>query len=318
MKEYGTILEEYLKELRRKGHDTAKRKSNLMIFLRYAEETGRDLCRFTVRDAEEFQTYLATRTADTGASRYTARSVQTIMGSVSAFYGFLKKRRIVPANPFAAVSRLRKERTLPKNILSEETMDALLRHFREFWKGRNLIERRNFYKVHVIAELMYSTGCRIHEIASLTPSDIDFIKGTVRVTDTKTGTKRDAILNEYAAKVLSLYLTRMRPYVLFGKNNADMTLLFGARANLAIQLNDFLRRESESLGYGKVTSHQFRHAVGYHLLRGGCDIRHIQEILGHRALSTTQVYTKVDREDLKGVIDAYHPRRFGRELDEAV
>ena len=73
-------------------------------------------------------------------------------------------------------------------------------------------------------------------------------------------------------------------------------------------LNTFLNKESERLGFGKFSSHNFRHAVGYHLLKNGCDIRHIQSILGHKKLSSTQIYTKVDKEDLRGVIDKYHPR----------
>jgi len=59
-----------------------------------------------------------------------------------------------------------------------------------------------------------------------------------------------------------------------------------------------------------ITSHGFRHSLGTHLLRSGCDMRHIQVILGHEALSTTQIYTKVDKEDLKKSLDAFHPRRW--------
>jgi site-specific recombinase XerD len=62
--------------------------------------------------------------------------------------------------------------------------------------------------------------------------------------------------------------------------------------------------------YGEYTTHFFRHSVGYHLLKAGCDIRYIQEILGHERLRSTEVYTKVDKEDLLGVIDKYHPRQW--------
>ena len=59
-----------------------------------------------------------------------------------------------------------------------------------------------------------------------------------------------------------------------------------------------------------MTTHHFRHAVGFHLLRAGCDIRYIKEILGHEELGTTQIYTKVDKLDLKKVIDEFHPRKL--------
>jgi site-specific recombinase XerD len=58
------------------------------------------------------------------------------------------------------------------------------------------------------------------------------------------------------------------------------------------------------------TSHGFRHCVGYHLLRAGCQVRYIQEILGHEHIQSTEVYTKIDKENLKAVLDQYHPRRW--------
>ena len=73
-------------------------------------------------------------------------------------------------------------------------------------------------------------------------------------------------------------------------------------------LNTILNKESKRLGFGHFSSHNFRHAVGYHLLRAGCDIRYIQSILGHKKLSSTQIYTRVDKEDLRRIIDKYHPR----------
>ena len=76
------------------------------------------------------------------------------------------------------------------------------------------------------------------------------------------------------------------------------------------KLNNFLNKESEKLGLGHFSSHNFRHALGYHLLRSGCDIRYIQGILGHKELNTTQIYTKVDKDDLKEVLEQYHPRQF--------
>jgi integrase/recombinase XerD len=189
--------------------------------------------------------------------------------------------------------------------------------------GRTLTEKRQLYKAHVIGELMYSTGMRVNEVASLKEKDINFYRGIVTVYDSKTGKKREAILNTFAGKVVEIYVNQTRPFVMFGKNNADTALLFGAKTNLRTWLNGILDRESKNLGLGKFTTHNFRHAVGYHLLRGGCDIRFIQEILGHEALHSTQVYTKVDKEDLKNVIDTYHPRTMrarinlkGEELED--
>lgn len=315
-KAHERILTEYLRELHLQNRPTQKVKSNLKIFLKYAENSGIDFLRLKIRDAQDFQMYLSTAVNEDGSTcaersrsiHYSRGSVLAIIGSTTSFYDYLRKKKVIISNPFLEITRIKRTKPLPKNILNEENMDKFLRHLKEFRKGKDLIERRNLYKAHVVSELMYSTGARINEIMKLRSSDVDFIRGVVRITDSKTGVIRDAILNEYAGKVLLLYVTKMREYVLFGKNNADMSLLFGNRANLKTWLNGILNRESGKLKLGKFTSHYFRHAVGYHLLRGGCDIRYIQEILGHKEMHTTQVYTKVDKEDLKNVIDEFHPR----------
>ncbi|KKP63781.1 MAG: Tyrosine recombinase XerC, partial [candidate division WS6 bacterium GW2011_GWE1_34_7] len=171
------------------------------------------------------------------------------------------------------------------------------------------------YKSHIIAELMYSTGARINEIANLKPKDIDFNRGVVKLRDTKSRQIRDGILNDYAGKILQIFISEMREYINFGKNNADNSLIFGSKTNLKIWLNEILNKMSIKLEYGKYSAHNIRHSVGTHLLKNGCDIRHIQEILGHKALSSTQIYTKIEKDELRNVIDEFHPRKLLRVKD---
>ena len=90
--------------------------------------------------------------------------------------------------------------------------------------------------------------------------------------------------------------------------------LFGAdKARVAHVLNAELATICNGLGIPAITSHGFRHSLGTHLLRSGCDMRHIQMILGHEALQTTQIYTRVDKDDLKRSLDEHHPRQFNTE-----
>jgi len=304
------LFNEYLNELVRTGRTSKNAKYSLRIFFRYLNESGINHLMVRIREAQDFQIYLTTSATDDGSVRFAKASVLNILGSVSSFYEYLRRRKHIHANPFVELDRVRRSSALPRNILNEEKMDAFLKHLKGFTKGSSLREKRQLYRAHVISELMYSTGLRVNEAASLKAADIDFNRGVATVYDSKTGKRREAILNSFAEKVLAIYIEKMREYVLFGKNNADTRRLFGAKTNLRTWLNEILNRESQKLGLGKFTTHNFRHAVGYHLLRAGCDIRYIQEILGHTALHSTQVYTKVDKEDLRNIIDAYHPRRL--------
>ena len=298
----------YSEELFLSGRRIETVKHALKVFFIYINNISLDFMRLKIYEAQDFQTYLMTLTDEDGKIHYRKTSVLNIVGVVASFYSYLKKRKVVYANPFAGIKRVKRNQPLPRNILNEEKLSKFLEHLKFFWQGKTLNEKRRLYRAHVISEVMYSAGIRISELISLKKEDIMFNRGLLKVKDTKSGVIRDGILNEYAAKVLKIYVDEMRDYVLLDKKYADTCLLFGAGRSLVYWLNTFLNKESERLGFGKFSSHNFRHAVGYHLLKNGCDIRHIQSILGHKKLSSTQIYTKVDKEDLRGVIDKYHPR----------
>lgn len=133
----------------------------------------------------------------------------------------------------------------------------------------------------------------------------------------KGGRERVAFLGEYAKELLTIYVHRMRPLIFTELNERNSHLLFGVkRVGLNEVVNATLNRVARKLGHKGFTSHKFRHALGYHLLRAGCGIRHIQEILGHKCLRSTEVYTKVDKEELKKVLDTCHPRQWKRSKED--
>lgn len=303
------IMNDYLAGLSACRVRTSSHKSPITIFFNWVNESGHDFLRLRIAEAQEFQLHLATKTNDDGSVHYSKVTVSTMVDRVRRFYDYLRKRKLIHSNPFNEIQVIKRKKALPKNILNEEQMSLFLRHFREFWKAENLIESRKLYRAHILAEFMYSTGARINEVMKIKREDIDFLRGTVKVYDDKTGKSRECILNEYASKVLRIFIDDMREYALV-ENVRRSGALFGAGPSLVIWLNGVLTAESLKLGLPKVTTHHFRHAVGFHLLRAGCDIRYIKEILGHEELGTTQIYTKVDKLDLKSVIDEFHPRRL--------
>ena len=289
--------------------------------MKYIEDVDLDYAYVTLQDAQNYQEYLTTLGRNgrpSGKLFYCTVTVITAIGRLTSFYTYLTKRNISIYNPFHGIVKLRREKTLPKNILNEENMGTLLSRLKNFMNGKDLNEKRQLYKAHVIAELMYSTGARINEVMSLRASDIDFNCGTVKLKDSKTGKTRSGILNSFALHVLRLYLDEMREDVLFLKNGADISLLFGSGSHLIIWINEIVNRESVKLTLGHFASHNFRHAFGAHLLKNGCDIRYIQELLGHVRLGTTQVYTKVVKDDLRAVLDNFHPRKFRKVMNEIV
>lgn len=304
--EQESILAEYETHINNTGAPFGGRKSSIGIYFRYLNKNKFSYLQVTSTIAEKFQQYLVTKKKANSESYYAAVSVMSIVGRITAFYDYLKTRKLVLCNPFSGITKIRKKRSLPRNILDEEKMNTLLSHLRKFTEGETVTHCRQLYKAHVMAELMYSTGARIGEVIRLTETDIDFTRQTVRLYDMKTRKQREGILTQYASQILYNYINDTREYILCERSNRGR--LFGGDKSLLIWLNKVINRESKALGLGHFSSHAFRHAVGYHFLRAGCDIRYIQEILGHVELRTTQVYTRVDKKDLKRVLDLYHPR----------
>jgi site-specific recombinase XerD len=298
------IVKEYEKHLLASGKRIKGSRHSVTLFNRYLGENNLDILSLNYREACGFQSWL---TCQNG--RYAAASILNIIGSLSAFYNYLWKRRLTAFNPFSLIDRIKCPSRIPKNIPDEKELDALLSCLRGFTRGKNLRDYKSHYKAHVLCELLYSTGMRISEAAALKVCDIDLSRGTVVVHDSKTRKERTAFLNEYSRGVLSVYMNELREKVLWLHNGGDPSLLFGCSVNLITWLNGVLSDLCREMGREKVTSHIFRHAFGYHMLRSGCDIRKIQKFLGHERLNTTQVYTRVDTEALRNVLDHYHPRK---------
>ncbi len=226
------------------------------------------------------------------------------------FYKYLLEKEIIETNPFMEIEYPRIPEHLSRNVLTESQMNRLLERLKCFDACGPKKERTRLYVCHVLAELMYSTGLRIDEVSRLRKSDVDLTYRLIHVKRGKGGKSRTAFLTGYAAEILRLYIERGKAFydkTIYGENRDSLFSTGGGV--LMDMLNKRLRRSCAELEIPVITSHGFRHSLGTHLLRAGCDMRHIQVILGHDRLSSTQVYTKVYSEDLKKSLDKYHPRR---------
>jgi integrase/recombinase XerD len=164
-----------------------------------------------------------------------------------------------------------------------------------------------------LMEVLYSTGMRRAELCALDKNDIDFERGLVFIDQGKGHKDRLIPIGERALKWIEKYLTEARP--LLGSSVTETAVFLntrGERVNpnrLGSQVRDHLRRA----GINKRGScHLFRHTMATQLLEAGCDIRHIQEMLGHSNLESTKVYTQVTVNQLKAVHEKYHPANQSR------
>jgi tyrosine recombinase XerC len=214
-----------------------------------------------------------------------------------AFYKFLVQEGLTTQTPFAGLPMPKRETRLPR-YLPEEDMSRLLELPAH---SKRLLAKRDA----ALLELLYSSGIRIQELCQLNAEDMDLWGGMVRVFG-KGGKERLVPVGETALKRLHAYLEsrpikgqRATPLFLnpMGNRLSDR----GARLIVSRWVRQAAIRQN-------VSPHSFRHSFATHLLGRGCDLKAVQEMLGHRNLVTTQAYTHVSAEHLKKVYEKAHPR----------
>jgi len=302
--------DEYLALLKSQDRATASPSASLSLFDRYLDATGLDYRTLRLRQAQEFQSWAMGLCDDGGKPHYAKNTSAAIITSMRGFYTYLREKGLVYANPFTDVKGVVQKKQLPARILDVDETGRFLADLAAFWTEADVIRKKDHYRAHVVAEVLYSTGMNISEVAALTVSDVDVQRGTIRV---KAGraSSRLAILCDYAREVLSLYLT-MRPYILAAPQyRARPDSLFGSGPELTRWINREFGLASDRLKIQAVHSRDLRHALGLHLVKSGCDARFVQKIVGHERLNTTQLYVRLDKRDLRAVIDRFHPRLSG-------
>jgi integrase/recombinase XerD len=236
------------------------------------------------------------------AKRYAESTVARKVAAVKSFFTFLQAEGIVRINPAENLASPRVGKQLPKPLSPQEIDELLEQPLR-----RNSPEAR---RDKAMLELMYATGLRVTELVSLNVEDVHLgdAKPYLRVVGKGNRERQFSLLEQPAAEVAE-YISKARPR------------LVGERGETAL----FVNRRGERLtrqgfwliikGYAKeagieapVTPHTLRHSFATHMLRGGMDLRTVQELLGHANISTTQVYTQVSREHIRETYEKAHPR----------
>lgn len=264
--------------------------------------------------AHQYQTAIAVRPGDDG--RLLSVGSQLLrLTIVRQFFLWLARQQIVVASPAAALVLPRTPQRLPQRLTRAQVrrlLDALPdRH------PRDLRDR-------AIVELLYTTGLRRTELLRLELPDADFAAKTLRIRHAKGGRDRLVPLTDSARAALLHYLTDARPVLaaVRGPKPPEPGLLFlSTRSGAALDGNDLCRIVQKAARLAKiavhVTTHTLRHACATHLLEGKADLRHIQQLLGHRKLSTTERYTHTDIGHLHAVLERCHPRGKKRSAPDA-
>ncbi len=227
---------------------------------------------------------------------YARRSVRRKMSALRRFYHFLQREGWVTVNPVRGLAGLKPEHDLP-----EALPEDLLRQMLDNWQPQTPLE----YRDRAIVELLYSSGLRASELVSLTFDRVDLQRRELRVLG-KGRRERVVPLGQAAAQALEQYLAN-RVHL-----HPKTPHLFVTRRGNPLSRIDLWRRvrkafETLALQYG-VHPHMLRHSFATHLLDHGADLRSIQELLGHKNLTTTQVYTRLSIQTLVDEYKEHHPR----------
>ena len=222
------------------------------------------------------------------------------VASAKSFLGFLVDEGILARDPTENISSPRVGRSLPKALSTEEVEDLLSASTGETPDGS---------RDRAMLELLYASGMRVSELVSLNLEDVDLEQGFVRCLG-KGAKERMIPIHQQAADVFRAYLAEGRPK-LATKRSGQAAFLSSRRSQRLTRQGFWfiLRALSKRTGIRKrITPHTLRHSFATHLLRGGAPLRHVQELLGHASISTTQVYTHLTSEHVRVEYEKSHPR----------
>lgn len=235
-------------------------------------------------------------------------SIARKLAAVRAFYKFLSREHVLAENPAATVSTPKLDKTLPR-IMTEEEMNAFLDRVAEATKDGVPMLRRD----RAILELLYASGLRVSELVGLDLRSVNF--GDCMVLVRGKGRKERIVpFGSKAKQALSDYLPLRERILQERKKSGQSALFLNTRGDRLTtrSVDRLVKKYVRSFGPPqsgmKVSAHSLRHAFASHLLTEGADLRSIQEMLGHKSLSTTQKYTQVSIKQLMNVYDKTHPK----------
>ena len=247
-----------------------------------------------VADLQDFAKYLQKD------QEVKATSQARILSGVRAFYRFLVLEGTLETNPAQLIDTPKIARKLP-TVLSVPEVEAII----------NAVDLSlpEGHRNRAMIEVLYSCGLRVSELITLQLSCLFFDEGYIRVIG-KGNKERIVPIGSTAQKAIRLYVEGYRMSLKIKKGDADIVFLNRRGGRLSrVMVFHIVKELAEKAGITKeISPHTFRHSFATHLVEGGADLRAVQEMLGHESITTTEIYTHLDREYVQSTIALHHPR----------
>lgn len=274
--------------------------TKLLVFL---EGESIELLNTTPEDLEQFIAGLH----DIGI---TARSQARIMSGIKSLFGFLMLEKIIEKDPSELIDNPRIGFKIPE-VLSIQEIDSII--------AAVDLSKKEGQRNRAILETLYSCGLRVSELITLKLSDLYLDDEFIRV-EGKGQKQRLVPISKKAIKEIQFYMAD-RHLVTAKKGHEDFLFLSRRGTHLSrIMIFHIIKELADEVGIIKIISpHTFRHSFATHLLEGGANLRAIQMMLGHESITTTEIYTHIDRSRLRSEIIEHHPRNIkAREKKENI
>ena len=259
----------------------------------YCEDNGLLLNKIVRKDIQDFLQWLQ----EFNISPFTQ---SRLISGLKTFFSFLIIEHELDSNPTELLQAPRLARKLP-SVLSIHEIDQLIAAID--------LSSTEGERNKTIIEVLYGCGLRVSELVNLKISnlflDVEFIK-----VEGKGSKERLIPIGQQAIKHLRLYLDSIRPHIKIKNGNEDIVFLNRRGWALSrVMIFLIIKELAQKIGLQKIISpHTFRHSFASHLVEGGADLRAVQDMLGHESITTTEIYTHIDRDYLHSIITQYHPR----------
>jgi integrase/recombinase XerD len=275
--------------------------SNLSTLRRFLEQRAiTDAQSVTTATLTEFQRwfyYQPTR-------RDTARGVgdqNRTLATVKTFFRFLKNEGYLARDPAEAVEYAREPQRLPRNVLTPQEAKSIL----------DTVDTTTLlgYRDRTILEVFYATGIRRSELCQLRVGDVNLEEELLRINGGKGAKDRVVPLGRIACQFLETYIKGIRPQLLKGRVSERLFISQMAGSIVPNTVRVIVQKHAKLAGIKKhMTCHVWRHTCATHLLKNNANLRHVQDLLGHRSLATTERYLRLTINDLKEAHRKFHPR----------